>query len=145
MNITDEGLQLIKAHEGCRLKSYPDPGSGGDPWTIGYGHTGPEVVPGLTITQEQADEYLRSDVARFEQCVLRAVQIELTDGQFDALVSFAFNAGCKAMAGSTLVRKLNAGDAAGAADEFGKWTKASGRVLPGLVTRRGHERERFLA
>ena len=55
MNITDEGLQLIKAHEGCRLKSYPDPGSGGDPWTIGYGHTGPEVVPGLTITQEQAD------------------------------------------------------------------------------------------
>lgn len=145
MKISDKGLSLIKSFEGCELTAYPDPGTGGDPWTIGYGHTGPEVVPGLTINQDEAEAYLTLDVEKFERCVEDALTVEATQGQFDALVSFAYNVGCKAMSGSTLVRLLNAGNKDGAASQFGRWNKAGGRVMAGLTRRRQAERDLFVS
>ena len=145
MNISDVGLDLIKLHEGCKLVAYPDPGSGGDPWTIGYGHTGSNIVPGLHISQEQADDYLRRDLAWVEKCINNSVKVDLTQGEFDALCSFVYNLGCSALGKSTLLAKLNAGDSDGAAQEFGRWTKAGGRVLQGLVVRRKAEMDVFLA
>lgn len=139
------GLALIKSFEGCELSAYPDPGSGGDPWTIGYGHTGPEVHEGLTITQAQADAYLEADLEGFESCVNDAVDRDLTPNQFSALVSFAYNEGCGALSGSTLMKLVNEGNFAGAANEFGQWIYAGGKVLPGLVRRRAAERDLFLA
>lgn len=143
MKISEEGLQLIESAEGLRLDAYPDPGTGGEPITIGIGHTG-GVKLGDHITAEEAREYLRRDLDEAEDVVRRRVNVKLTQGQFDALVSFVFNVGPWAFAGSTLLRKLNARDYAGAAAEFGRWTHAAGKVLPGLVKRRAAERELFL-
>jgi lysozyme len=138
-------IDLIKRFEGCRLSAYPDPGTGGDPWTIGYGHTGPEVHRGLVWTQAQADAGLALDVARFADKVEGLVgTAATTQGEFDALVCFAFNVGAGNLASSTLLRKHKAGDKAGAAVEFGKWTHAAGKVLPGLVTRRKAEAALYL-
>lgn len=131
-------------HEGVRLKAYPDPGTGGDPWTIGVGHTG-GVQPGDVITHEEAMAFLADDVQSAEKCVTRCVKVAITQAQFDALVSFVFNVGCGAFSGSTLLKKLNAEDEEGAANEFLKWDKAGGRVMAGLAKRREAEREMFLA
>ncbi|MFC4728142.1 glycoside hydrolase family protein [Coralloluteibacterium thermophilus] len=140
MSISDAGIDLIKGFEGLRLTSYQD--SAGV-WTIGYGHTGPEVGPGQTITQAQAEALLRQDVGWAENAVRNNVQVPLGQGQFDALVSFTFNVGAGAFGGSTLLQKLNAGDYAGAQNEFGRWIHAGGQVLPGLVNRRAAEAELF--
>lgn len=139
MQISKAGLDLIKQFEGLYLKAYRCPA--GVP-TIGYGHTA-GVAMGQTITEQHADEYLRRAVRMFERAVERVVKVPLTQGQFDALVSFAFNLGAGALQSSTLLRLLNSGDYAGAADQFGRWTKAGGRVLPGLVRRREAERRLF--
>ena len=141
MQISKAGLDLIKQFEGLYLQAYRCPA--GVP-TIGYGHTA-GVAMGQTITQQQADDYLRRDVRQFERAVSRLVRVPLTQGQFDALVSFAFNLGEGALAQSTLLRLLNAGDYAGAAAQFDRWNKAGGRVLPGLVRRRAAERALFEA
>lgn len=141
MQISKAGLDLIKQFEGLYLKAYRCPA--GVP-TIGYGHTA-GVAMGQTITQQQADDYLRRDVRQFERAVARLVRVPLTQGQFDALVSFAFNLGEGALAQSTLLRLLNSGDYAGAAAQFDRWNKAGGRVLPGLVRRRAAERALFEA
>lgn len=143
MKISAKGLALIKSFEGCQLQAYPDPGTGSDPWTIGYGHTGPEVVPGLMIDQEQADTYLQDDVSTFEQCVEAALLNDVTQDEFDAMVCFAFNVGCKAFSGSTMLRLVNAGDKEGAASQFIRWNKAGGRVMAGLTRRRQAERDLF--
>lgn len=135
--ISARGIQSIKDHEGLRLTAYPDPASGGDPWTIGYGSTS-GVKRGMVITQAQADARLSADVARFETAVNRLCPIT-TQGQFDALVSFAFNLGEQSLKESTLRRKHNDGDYAGAADEFARWRFASGKEMPGLVKRRAAE------
>lgn len=141
------GLAFIAAHEGVVLTAYPDPGTGGAPWTIGIGHTSaagpPKVSRGLTITRERAFEILAADLARFEAAVLAAVPGALAPHEVDALVSLCFNIGPGNFARSTLVRRLKAGDRAGAAACFGAWTKAAGRVLPGLVRRRADERRLF--
>jgi lysozyme len=132
-------------HEGCELEAYPDPGTGGDPWTIGFGHTGPEVKPGMRITQEQAEEFLRRDLAKVEKCVNNSVKGVITQNQFDALCSFAYNVGCGAFGKSTLLRYLNDGDDLSAAREFLRWNKAGNKTLPGLVRRRQEEMDLFLA
>lgn len=137
------GIALIKQFEGLRLKAYPDPGSGGEPWTIGIGTTvypdGRKVRPGDTITEAQAEDFLRHDLARFEAAVSKLVGENATQGQFDALVSFAYNVGPEALRTSTLLRLHNAGDYAGAAGQFARWSKAAGKTLPGLVRRRAAE------
>ena len=86
MRVSEAGMRLIKESEGCVLKAYPDPATGGEPWTIGYGHTGSDVRPGKVIDQDEADRLLDEDVDLFERGVNRLVNVDLTQGQFDALV-----------------------------------------------------------
>lgn len=143
MKISDRGLELIKRHEGLRLEAYPDPGSGGEPWTIGYGHTGTDVAPGLMIDEAEATRLLRSDVGAAEQCIDEAVEVEITQHQFDALVSFVFNLGCRAFMGSTLLKLLNQGNHAAAMGQFSRWDRAGGRVMAGLTKRRHDEAALF--
>lgn len=137
-----DGRQLIRDAEGLRLRAYRCPAG---KWTVGYGDTGPDVGPGLVITEEEAEERLERRLAEeFEPGVEQLLAVEVTCNQFSALVAFAYNIGLQALAESTLLRKLNAGDAEGAAAEFGRWTKSGGRVLPGLIKRRQAEAELFL-
>lgn len=144
MKINEEGLALIKSFESCRLTAYPDPGTGGEPFTVGWGHTGPEVFKGMIIPRDQADAWLAEDVAKFERCVERALTVKVTDNQFSACVSLAYNIGCVAFQRSTLVRLMNQGDEDKAADEFLKWNKSGGQVMRGLTRRREAERSLFL-
>lgn len=145
MKTNQRGIDLIKSFEGLELKAYPDPGTGGDPWTIGYGHTGPEVKPGLVITSAQAEELLKKDLEKFESGLMKLLTVEVNENQWAALISFAYNCGLENLKSSTLLRLLNAGDAQGAADQFLRWNKANGKILPGLTRRRQAERELFLA
>ena len=139
------GLALIQQFEGCAralgdgtFSAYPDPGTGGDPWTIGWGATGPDIGPGTVWTQAQCDARLTADLARFATEVARALgDAPTSQEQFDALVSFHYNTG--AIARATLTRLHRAGDHAGAAAEFGKWVHAGGRKLTGLIRRRAAE------
>jgi len=139
LNYDQAGLDVTEDSEGCRLTAYPDPGTGGDPWTIGYGHTGADVHPGMTIDHAQAEEFLRHDVRSAEAAVKRLVKVELTQHQFDALVDFAFNCGAGNLQHSTLLKLVNEGDFATASTHFGDWVKGGGHVLPGLVKRRHAE------
>lgn len=145
MNCSNKGLAFIMEFEGVKLKAYPDPATGGDPWTVGVGHTGPEVVQGLEITEVQALDYLRADIETAEKCINQCVTDTLTQDQFDALCSFVFNLGCGNFRKSTLLKKINEGDDVGASLEFSKWDKASGKVMAGLTRRRAAEAELFLA
>ncbi len=145
MQTSAAGRKAITEREGNKLTAYKD--SVGV-WTVGVGHSSaagaPKVVPGMKITAAQSDEILSRDLKLFEGAVNKVVKVPLNQNEFDALVSLAFNIGSKAFAGSTLVRKLNAGDRKGAAAEFAKWNKADGRTLAGLTSRRKSEREQFL-
>lgn len=140
MEISQAGLDSIKKHEGLRLRAYRDAVG---IWTIGYGHTGPEVTPGMEISEGEAESMLREDVLECEACIEEHVTVDLTQGQFDALCSFIFNLGCGAFERSTLLKLLNEGDYAGAAQQFGRWVNAGGKQLPGLVKRRGDELAMF--
>ena len=144
MEYSKDGLHLTEQFEGVRLTAYPDPGTGGDPWTIGYGHTGADIHAGFTITQAQAEEYLRQDVQKAAANVNTHVKVEITQDEFDALVDFAFNCGCGNLDTSTLLKKLNAGDHEGAAQEFLKWDMAGGHHMAGLLRRRQAEAALFL-
>lgn len=134
------GLDLIRRYEGLRLTAYLCPAG---VWTIGYGHTG-DVQPGQTITRERADELLRADLRNAEGAVSRLIRVPLSDNEFSALVSFAFNCGIGALEGSTLRRHLNGGLRLAAAGEFWRWCYGGGRRLEGLVRRRADERALFL-
>ena len=144
-SVSDAGVALIKAFEGCArlradglVEAYPDPGTGGAPWTIGWGATGPDIGPNTVWTREQCDARLLRDVARHAADVERALDgSPASQAQFDALVSFHYNTG--AIATATLTRRHRAGDFAGAAEEFARWKFAGGRVLNGLVRRRAAE------
>lgn len=146
--IGPKGRALIKEFEGChklrpdgRFSAYPDPASGGDPWTIGWGSTGPDITPGTVWTQEQCDARFDVDVQKFAAKVSELIgDIPTTPGQFGALVSFAYNVGAGNLASSTLLRKHKAGNHMGAAAEFAKWNRAAGRVMAGLTRRRAAER-----
>nr|DAH63102.1 MAG TPA: Lysozyme [Caudoviricetes sp.] len=145
MQTSDKGIALIKQFEGCKLTAYQD--SVGV-WTIGYGWTKPvdgkPIRAGMTIKQETAERLLKTGLVSYESDVSRLVKVGLTQGQFDALVSFTYNLGARSLSTSTLLRKLNAEDYAGAADEFLRWNKAGGKVLNGLTRRREAERDLFL-
>lgn len=153
MKTSKHGIAVMHYFEQCRLEAYPDPGSAtGEPWTIGWGHTGPDVYEGLVWTQERADAVFREDLERFEQAVRSLVTVQLTQGQFDALVSFAYNVGpdidsdkvAEGLGDSTLLRMVNAGNTAAAAAEFHKWVKNDGRVMLGLRRRRAAEAALFV-
>ena len=133
--ISDIGIQMVKKHEGLRLDAYLCPAN---VWTIGYGHTG-GVKQGDKITHEQAEEYLRKDLAKAEMIVNNETG-HLTQGQFDALVSFVFNVGGGNFKKSTLLRLLKEGQPKEVVgNQFHRWVYGGGRVLPGLVRRRQDE------
>lgn len=144
-SIGPEGIALIKRFEGCARRradgsyeAYPDPGTGGAPWTIGWGATGKGIGPGTVWSQADCDARLERDLARFAREVARAIgDAPTSQAQFDALTSFHYNTG--AIARATLTRLHKAGDFVGVAEEFGKWVHAGGRRLSGLVRRRAAE------
>lgn len=131
----DKGLALIKEFEGCRLEAYVCPAG---VLTVGVGHTGPDVKPGMHITQAEADQLLANDVQRFEKAVADQINVPLDQCEFDALVSFAFNCGAGALSESTLRRRLNAGEEKPKvfAEELPRWTSGG---MAGLVRRRDAE------
>jgi len=139
LKTSQRGLDLIKKFEGCRLTAYKCPAG---VWTIGYGHTN-GVKKGQKITQKQAELFLREDIKKFENGVKKYVSVPLTQNQFDALVSFCYNCGLGAFKDSTLRKKLNAKDYAGAAKELLRWNKSNGVVLEGLKRRRNAEKVLF--
>lgn len=141
MNISDAGLNLIKKHEGLRLHSYQD--SGGV-WTIGYGST-KGVTPYMIISVDEAERRIKDDLVTVEKCLANCLKVEVTQGQYDALCSFAFNLGCGALRTSTLLSLLNDGDDTAAAAQFEHWCHCQGKVLQGLVARREAEKELFNA
>ena len=146
MLVSNLGIDLICDFEGKRLVAYDD---GVGVWTIGFGTTiypnGIKVKKGDTCTEAQAKSYMAHDLKKFEQAVNGAVNIPLNQNQFDALVSLAYNIGTGAFNKSTLVKKLNAGDIRGAADQFDVWINAGGKRMQGLVNRRAREKALYLA
>lgn len=124
---------LTMPSEGLRLTAYHDPV--GIP-TVGYGHTGPDVKPGMTITRQRADELLMQDVHKHGEGVKKCVRVPMAQEEFDALNDFAFNVGVGAACKSSLVKKLNAGDYDGFCNGYLAWVYAGGKKLKGLVTRR---------
>lgn len=140
MNISQRGIDLIKEFEGCKLKAYKCPAG---VWTIGYGATGSGIVEGLVWSQEQADAALAKHIAEFTSAVNSLVTVPLTQGQFDALVSFTYNLGAGRLRKSTLLRLLNSGDYSGAAKQFGRWINKGTSFESGLRRRREAERQLF--
>jgi lysozyme len=141
MKTSQRGIGLIKGFEGLRTAAYRCPAG---ILTVGYGHTGRDVTQGLVITEAQAEALLRRDLEHFEQAVT-ALAGDCTQGQFDALVAFAFNVGIGALKASSLLKRHRAGDFAGAANQFLRWDKAGKQVLPGLTKRRAAERALYLS
>ena len=148
MNVSEKCLALIREFEGFRSKPYLCPA--GVP-TIGYGSTRyedgtPVTLKDEPIDQARANAIMRTTLAReYEPAVQRYVKVPLTQGQYDALVDFAYNAGAKNLLQSTLLKKLNSKNYAGASKEFEKWVYGGGKVLPGLVRRRKAEQALFLS
>ncbi|WP_256856084.1 lysozyme [Rodentibacter ratti] len=144
MKTSERGISHIIRDEGERLTAYQDIVG---IWTIGVGHTGQvdgkPVTKGMKISKEKSSELLKTDLARFEKAINASVNVSLTQNQFDALVSLAFNIGEGAFRRSTLLRKLNAGDYNGASQQFLVWKNAGGRVSQGLLNRRKREKALF--
>jgi lysozyme len=140
MQYSNQGLALTESFESCRLTAYKDIKG---VLTIGWGHTGPEVVEGLVWTQDQADSQLVMDLQRAENMVDTCVTVPLTQGEYDALVDFAFNLGTNAEKGSTLLKLVNENDMTDAAAQFQLWDHASGQVVAGLLRRRLAEEQEF--
>jgi lysozyme len=141
MQLGPKGTTLIQSFEKLMLTGYPD--ATGIP-TAGWGHTGPDVAIGVTYTLDQCNDWFRADTAHACAAINRDVTVPLTQDQFDALVSLAFNIGTGAFGASTLLRLLNQGDTAGAADQFLVWDKIGGWPSAGLLRRRTAERALFL-
>jgi len=158
MKVSDKCLKMIEHHEGVRTKPYQCPAL---LWTVGVGHVidpNHAKVPladrkqlpipegwNRVLSMNEVNDILKKDLNRFETGVLRLCPVKLTQGQFDALVSFSFNVGLGNLQRSTIRMKVNRGDMQGAAEGFLDWTKAGGKVLKGLVNRRNDERALFMS
>ena len=139
MNIGQKGIDLIKHFEGCELNAYKCPAG---VWTIGYGHI-KGVSEGMSITQEQAEQMLLDELKEYENYINELVTVNLSQNQFDALVSWVYNLGPANLQASTLLKVLNAGDYAGVPAQIKRWNKAGGKVLEGLTRRRQAEADLF--
>ena len=139
MNIGQKGIELIKHFEGCELEAYKCPAG---VWTIGYGHI-KGVSEGMSITQEQAEQMLLDELKEYENYINELVVVDLSQNQFDALVSWVYNLGPANLKSSTLLKVLNSGDYAGVPDQIERWNKAGGKVLEGLIRRRQAESSLF--
>ncbi len=142
LHTSEAGLALIKSSESLALVAYPDPGSGAEPFTCGWGHT-LGVTIDTTCDEAQAEAWLLADVAPCEAAIVDNVTVQLTQNQYDATIDWIFNLGEENFKSSTFLKKLNTGDFDGAANEMLKWDKADGHVLRGLVNRRQAEAQMF--
>ena len=133
-------IDLVKNYEGCVLRSYPDPATGSEPITIGWGHTG-GIKLGDTFTQAQADEWLLKDLEDTQDAVKALLHVDVSENALGALTSFAYNVGIVNLRNSTLLKRINAG--ATDSTQFLRWSYANGKVLPGLVKRRNAEKSLF--
>ncbi len=143
MTYDDSGMQLTEQSESLALTAYWD--NAGQVWTIGWGHTGPDVYQGQVIDIGTAQDMLRADIAGAVATVNRLVSASLTQGQFDALVDFTFNVGSGAFASSTLLSDVNAGNFSDVGNQLSRWRYSNGSILAGLVTRRANEAAAFYA
>lgn len=141
MKTGNKGIELIKHFEGCELEAYKCPAG---VWTIGYGHI-KGVKEGMTITEHQAEEMLKSELNEYEGYINNLVTVELNQNQFDAMVSWVYNLGGGNLKASTLLKVLNAGNYAGVPEQMLRWNKAGGKVLEGLTRRRQAEADLFVA
>ena len=139
MNIGQKGIDLIKHFEGCELNAYKCPAG---EWTIGYGHI-KGVSEGMSITQEQAEQMLLDELKEYENYINELVTVNLSQNQFDALVSWVYNLGPANLQSSTLLKVLNSGDYSGVPAQIERWNKAGGKVLEGLIRRREAESALF--
>ena len=139
MKTSQKGINLIKQHEGCKLNAYRD--SVGV-LTIGYGHT-LGVYAGMRITLQEAEDLLKSDLIIYETCINKNVKVDLTQNEFDSLVSWTYNLGCGSLKKSTMLKYLNEGKKQFVTSEMIKWNKANGRILKGLILRREAEATLF--
>lgn len=147
LSLGSAGAQLIKNFEGCakarpdgRFAAYPDPATGGAPWTIGWGSTGADIAKGLIWTQDECDARFDRDAAAFSAQIARLIgSAPTSQNQFDALVSLAYNIGAQNLAASTLLARHRAGDFIGARAQFARWNKANGTAMAGLTRRRAAE------
>lgn len=148
MEINKATIDLVKSSEGLVLKAYPDPGTGGKPWTIGYGHTGlmsmPLVSQGDVIDDAQAEQYLKNDLNATGAIVAKYIKVELNENQFGALVSFAFNVGEHTFGKSSVVTFINKGNLDAVPGRLHLYRYANGKVLTGLVVRRNKEANLWL-
>lgn len=142
-NFEDEAFKFISKEEGCRLMAYPDPISGGDPWTIGYGATGPGIHKGVTWTQDMADFDLRDRIKGIGGYIDSLVKVSLSCGQKVALADFIYNLGLNAFIHSTLLKVLNNGDYTSAAAQLLRWDHAGSREVDALKERRQREKQLF--
>lgn len=136
-----KGMALLKGNEGCNLNAYWD--GLGKCWTIGWGHTGPDVHPGLMWGQDHADWVLLNDASWAVDAVNNMVTAPISQPMFDALVDFTFQEGSHALETSTLLSKLNRCDYTGASAEFPKWDLAKGQLSPGILQRRMRDKAMF--
>jgi len=134
-------FDIVKKYEGRKLTAYKCPAN---IWTVGYGETGPDIKEGVTWTIWEAEDRLKLALAKRGEMVDKLVKVPITDNQRASLVSFVYNVGERALRESTLLKLLNEGRAAEAAEEFLRWNKGGGRVLAGLTARRCAERDLFL-
>ena len=141
MKTGNKGIELIKHFEGCELEAYKCPAG---VWTIGYGHI-KGVKEGMTITESQAEEMLKSELNEYEGYINNLVTVQLNQNQFDAMVSWVYNLGGGNLKASTLLKVLNAGDYDGVPAQMLRWNKAGGKVLEGLTRRRQAEADLFVA
>lgn len=145
------GADLIRTFESCGRRlpggtcaAYPDPATGGAPWTIGWGSTGPDIGQGLIWTQAQCDARFSRDTAVLASRIAALIgTAPATQQQFDALVALTYNIGVRNLAGSTLLARHKAGDYAGARAQFARWNKAGGQVMAGLTRRRAAEADLY--
>lgn len=147
MKIGPAGLALIMEFEGLELAAYPDPATGGEPWTIGYGHTAaagePRPKKGMRITAAEAVQILQRDLGAYERAVMACLDRRPNQNQFDAMVSLCFNIGPGNFKASSIVRYFNVGDERMAGERFLAFNKAAGKVMKGLIRRREAERKLF--
>lgn len=142
---SERGRDFIKSFEGLSLSAYPDPGTGGDPWTIGFGTT-KGVKPGMKISQAEADELFLEDVEEFENGVNKLVgSAPTSQGEFDAMVSLSYNIGLSNFAKSTVLKRHRLGNRLGASRAFVLWNRAGGNVMAGLTRRREAEAKIYLS
>src|SRR3954468_8202997 len=145
-------IKLVQEFEGCARKrpdgsmeAYPDPGTGGDPWTIGWGSTGPAIKKGVVWTEQQCDDRFVEHLTEFAASVAKAMRhARANQNPLDAMVGFAYNLGAGNLSASTLLKKHKTADFKGAAAEFAKWNKANKKVMAGLTRRRAAEAPLYL-